>query len=185
MKEFEEWMEGIIHAAVRFDGFMGVNVIRPGPGGADLQYVIIFRFDSRENLDRWECSQERKKWLEKSGPVVEGDARVEVRTGIEFWFTPSAGNNNDSDGAACKSRQEEEEGEEKKALRYKMALVIIPVITALLATLAPLVRQATEGLPEALRMLMGVAITVLLMTYVIMPALVRALSPWLYKKSFL
>lgn len=172
-------MEGIIHAAVKFDGFMGVNVIRPGPDSTELQYVIIFRFDSRENLDRWEGSQERKKWLEKSGPVVEGDAKVEVRTGLEFWFTPSA------DGIRNDGSKSKHDEEKKEAPRYKMALVVIPVITALLATLAPLVRQATEGLPEALGMLVGVVITVLLMTYVIMPALVRVLSPWLYRKSFL
>ena len=29
VKEFEEWLDGIIHEGMKFDGHMGVNVIRP------------------------------------------------------------------------------------------------------------------------------------------------------------
>jgi antibiotic biosynthesis monooxygenase (ABM) superfamily enzyme len=41
-----------------------------------LGYVIIFRFNTCENLQKWERSQERKKWLEKSKDVIEGEPKV-------------------------------------------------------------------------------------------------------------
>lgn len=43
--EFEQWMEGIIHAAMKFQGFAGVNVIRP-QDQARPEYVIILHFDT-------------------------------------------------------------------------------------------------------------------------------------------
>jgi antibiotic biosynthesis monooxygenase (ABM) superfamily enzyme len=67
----------MINEAMRFEGHMGVNVIRP----SDLsnpEYVIIFRFNTCENLQKWERSQERKKWLEKSKDVIEGEPKVEM-----------------------------------------------------------------------------------------------------------
>jgi antibiotic biosynthesis monooxygenase (ABM) superfamily enzyme len=62
IREFEEWMDGIIHEAMRFEGHMGVNVIRP----SDLsnpEYVIIFRFNTFENLARWENSEVSREWI--------------------------------------------------------------------------------------------------------------------------
>jgi antibiotic biosynthesis monooxygenase (ABM) superfamily enzyme len=164
VQEFEEWMQGIIGAAKDFSGFMGADVIRPD--NASLEYVIVFRFDSYARLEKWQRSPERQVWIEKGRVVVEGEPKVEVRTGLEFWFTPA--NNRASAGPAP---------------RYKMALVIIPVISVLLLTLVPSIQQATEGLPVLLRTVAGVVIMVLLMTYVIMPAITRAIAPWLYKKS--
>jgi hypothetical protein len=35
IREFEEWMDGIIHEAMKFEGHMGVNVIRP----SDLKFL--------------------------------------------------------------------------------------------------------------------------------------------------
>lgn len=162
--EFEEWMEGIIHAAMKFPGFMGINVIRP-QNPAKPEYVMVFHFDTYENLAKWENSDERRQWAEKSRPVVEGEPRIERRTGLEFWFTPK------SAGLPAPPR-------------HKMAIVLVAVISALLSTVLPLIQLATEGLHPALRLVIGVAIMVLLMTYVVMPAVTRILRPWLYKKEF-
>src|SRR5215831_18408202 len=52
--EFEQWMDGILHAAMKFEGHMGVNVVRPLPPGRD--YTIIFRFDTYSHLTQWENS---------------------------------------------------------------------------------------------------------------------------------
>lgn len=161
--EFERWMEGIIQAAMKFDGFMGINVIRP-QDPARPEYVIIFRFDTYENLAKWENSQVRMEWVEKSHAVVEGEAKTERKTGLEFWFTPRPG--------------------VQAPPRYKMAIVLVAVISSLLATVLPLIQLATADLHPALRLVIGVAIMVLLMTYVVMPNVTRLLKPWLYKKDF-
>ena len=86
----------IINEAMRFEGHMDVNIIRrqqqtlrPCYG---TSYVIIFRFNTYENLQKWERSQERKKWLEKSKEVIEGEPKVEMQSNLELWFTPHGTN---------------------------------------------------------------------------------------------
>jgi antibiotic biosynthesis monooxygenase (ABM) superfamily enzyme len=68
--------------------------------------------------------------------------------------------------------------------RYRMAIVMTSVIFLLLNILVPVIRQLTIGLPNLLSALIGVAIMVLLMTYVIMPPLTKLLRPWLTEKRF-
>ena len=167
--EFEEWMDGIIHEAMKFEGHMGVNIIRP-PDPSNPEYVVIFRFNTYENLAKWEKSEIRKEWLDKSKEVAEGEAMVEKQTGLEFWFTPRSGINGDKAPATIQPP------------RYKMAIVVTGIIFVLVSILLPPVRQLTIGLPVLLSTLVGVVMMVMLMTYVIMPAATRLLRPWLAKK---
>ncbi|MCI0564989.1 MAG: antibiotic biosynthesis monooxygenase [Nitrososphaera sp.] len=171
--EFEEWMDGIIHEAMKFDGHMGVNVIRPSDTLGNPEYVIIFRFNTYENLRKWENSPIRKEWVDKSKDVTEGEPVVEKQTGLEFWFTPRSGTERtggNTDSAPLTPP------------RYKMAIVITGIIFVLVSALLPQIRQATIGLPVPLSTLVGVVVMVVLMTYVVMPAVTRLLRPWLSKK---
>jgi len=165
INEFEEWMDGIIHEAMKFEGHMGVNIIRP-TDPANPEYVVIFRFKTFENLTKWEKSEVRKKWLDKSNEVAEGEPTVEKLTGLEFWFTPRASGDNAP----------------VVPPRYKMAIVITGIIFVLTSILLPQIRQLTIGLPFLVSNLVGVVLMVLLMTYVIMPSATRLLRPWLAKK---
>ncbi len=167
--EFEEWMDGIIHEAMKFEGHMGVNIIRPSDLSSNPEYVIVFRFNTYENLAKWESSDIRKEWLKKSADVTEGEPKTEIQTGLEFWFTPLARNRNN----------------EQVLLppRYKMAIVTGGVVFVLLSTLLPQIRQLTATLPALISTLVGVAVMVLLMTYVIMPLVTKLLKPWLSKKK--
>ena len=165
IREFEEWMDGITHEALKFEGHMGVNIIRPADR-ADPSYVIVFRFNNFRNLLRWERSDERKTWIEKGEQVTEGEVKVERLSGLEFWFTPIAA------GRVAPPR-------------YKMALVTGAVIFVLLGTLIPQLELITSDFPPLLGILTGVAIMVPLMTYLIMPLITRVLRPWLFKKNFL
>src|SRR5919198_236669 len=157
-------MDGISHEAMKFEGHMGANIIRPHDL-SNPEYVIIIRFNTYENLSRWEKSEVRKEWLKKSRDVTEGEPRTEIQTGLEFWFTPLASN-------------------EQVTLppRYKMAMVTGSIVFVLLSTLIPQIRQLTSTMPFLLSTLIGVVIMVLLMTYVIMPLVTRLLRPWLSKK---
>jgi hypothetical protein len=165
--EFEEWMDGIIHEAMKFEGHMGVNIIRPS-NMSNPEYIIIFRFNTLENLTKWEKSEIRRQWIEKSKDVTEGEPTVEKQSGLEFWFTPNSGN---VSAAAL-----------QQPPRYKMAMIVTGVIFVLVSTLLPQIRNATASLPVLLSTLAGVVIMVLLMTYVIMPSVTRLLRPWLSKK---
>jgi uncharacterized protein len=49
---YEAFLDGISAAARRSSGFLGVEVFRP-PSAAAGDYRIVYRFDSRRNLQRW------------------------------------------------------------------------------------------------------------------------------------
>jgi antibiotic biosynthesis monooxygenase (ABM) superfamily enzyme len=60
--EFEAYITGITQAAMQYRGHMGMNIFRPNkPAGA---YRIVFKFDRRSNLEKWENAEERAQWLE-------------------------------------------------------------------------------------------------------------------------
>jgi antibiotic biosynthesis monooxygenase (ABM) superfamily enzyme len=162
-------------------------VIRP----SDLsnpEYVIIFRFNTFENLAKWENSEARREWLAKSKEVAEGEPVIEKQTGLEIWFTPPrsrSGGGIEGDKAAAApppSRTTTSTTAPIAPPRYKMAIVITAIIFILVSILLPQIRQLTTGLHIHLSTFIGVAIMVLLMTYVIMPFLTRLLGPWLSKK---
>jgi uncharacterized protein len=92
-------------------------------------------------------------------------------TGLEFWFTPYF----------------KDESSPLIPLppppRYKMVIVTIPVISILLLTLVPQINFLTEmlSIPFPVRLVIALTITVLLMSYVIMPLLTKLLKFWLFK----
>jgi antibiotic biosynthesis monooxygenase (ABM) superfamily enzyme len=174
IKEFEEWLSGISKEVSRQEGSMGIDIIKPTPNISNKskpEYVIIFRFNTYENLDKWEKSPIRHEWLQKGRKLVESDYDVQKMTGLEFWFTPYF---NDESSPMIPLQPPP---------RYKMVIVTIPVISILLLTLVPQIHFLTEmlSIPFPIRLVIALTITVLLMTYVIMPLLTKLLKPWLFK----
>src|SRR5215203_1086958 len=129
IKEFEEWLSGISKEVSRQEGSMGIDIIRPNTADnkdkSKLEYVIIFRFNSYENLAKWEKSPIRNEWLQKGRKLVEADPDVQKMTGLEFWFTPYF---KDESSPLIPLQPPP---------RYKMVIVTIPVISILLLTLVP------------------------------------------------
>ena len=174
IKEFEEWLSGISKEVSRQEGSMGIDIIKPTPNISNKskpEYVIIFRFNTYENLDKWEKSPIRHEWLQKGRKLAELDYDVQKMTGLEFWFTPYF---NDESSPMIPLQPPP---------RYKMVIVTIPVISFLLMTLVPQIHFLTEmlSIPFPIRLVIALTITVLLMTYVIMPLLTKLLKPWLFK----
>lgn len=62
-------MDGIIHESMKFEGHMGINIIRPS-NPSSPEYTIIFRFNTNENLTKWEKSEVRREWIEKGRSVT-------------------------------------------------------------------------------------------------------------------
>jgi uncharacterized protein len=170
ISEFEQWMQGFINESLRFEGHLGVNIVRP-TDESKPEYVIIVRFNSLENMLLWENSAERKKWIEKGRDFTEGEGKIEKLTGMEFWFTPYT--NKDTGRRIALTPPP-----------YKMAMVTTAIIFILLTILIPQIHNLNEGIPSLLRTLMETSVIVVLMTYVLMPNVTRVLSPWLSKRTF-
>ncbi|MDX9766542.1 MAG: antibiotic biosynthesis monooxygenase, partial [Ectothiorhodospiraceae bacterium] len=145
---FEDYLAGICQAAQAFPGHLGVNVFRPA--GPKDPYRILFKFDRRSNLDRWENSSEREDWR-AIAEVVSEEPQRQVVTGLEAWFTlPSQPVN-------------------RPPPRHKMMLVTWAVIYVLVSLLSVLLGPLLEPLPLLLRVLILTGIVVLTMTYWLMP----------------
>ena len=156
-KEFEAWRHEIASAAHQFPGHMGVNVILPG--STEREYVVIFRFDTYDHLRAWQDSDIRRELLKKAEPFRETPPSYRLESGLEYWFTPT--------------------GVPTSPPRWKMALVtavgVWPASMLVPWLLTPLMR----GLPSALQALLVAVGIVILLTWVIMPLLVKALKRWL------
>jgi antibiotic biosynthesis monooxygenase (ABM) superfamily enzyme len=161
---YEQFLEGIIAAATRFPGHLGVEVFRPQSVSTG-EYRVVYRFDSGEHLRAWLDSDEHAAWLERAEPHVIGPMRTQFVTGLETWFTLPG----------------------RPGLPppppYKMALLtwitIFPLITLVVIVLDPLL----EGLERVPRLAVTTAVTVPIMTWLAMPRVTRLLRGWLYPRS--
>lgn len=159
--EFEAWRREISAAALRFTGHMGIEVILPGatPG----EYVVVFRFDTYQHLRAWQESDIRRELLKKAEPFRENEPSYRLESGLEYWFAPP-------DIPASPPR-------------WKMAIVTVLGVWPV-SMLAPwLLNPLIGGQPLALRALLIAMGIVTLLTWVVMPVLVRILKPWLGQKS--
>jgi uncharacterized protein len=158
---YEQFLNGIIAAASRFPGHLGVEVFRPERATAG-EYRIVYRFDSAEHLRGWLDSDEHAAWLERAEPHVIGPMHTTFVTGLETWFTVPG-----RPGTAPPPP-------------HKMAVLtwitIFPLITGLVVALEPLVGD----LPLVLRLGITTALAVPLMTWVLMPRVTWLLRGWLY-----
>jgi uncharacterized protein len=158
---YEQFLEGIIAAASQFPGHLGAEVFRPENAAAG-EYRIVYRFDTAEHLRVWLDSDEHAAWLERAEPHVIGPVHTQFLTGLETWFTiPGRPGSHPPPP-------------------YKMALVtwltIFPLITLVVVVLAPLL----DGLPLVARLAITTAVTVPIMTWLVMPRVTRLLRGWLY-----
>ncbi|MEL0584981.1 MAG: antibiotic biosynthesis monooxygenase [Candidatus Thiodiazotropha sp. (ex. Lucinoma kazani)] len=156
---FEDYLVGITNAAMQHPGHMGTNIFRPSRPGGD--YRIIFKFDHRSNLEQWERSPERADWRAIAEQVSE-PRQVETITGLEAWFTlPTCAVN-------------------IHPPKYKMALVVWLGVFSLVTGLSSLLGPLMSDWPKIVQTLTLTAMVVILLTYAVMPLLIRLFSRWLY-----
>jgi uncharacterized protein len=161
---YEQFLEGIIAAATRFPGHLGVEVFRPA-SASEGEYRIVYRFDTGGHLRAWLDSGEHAAWLERAEPHVIGPMRTQFLTGLESWFTLPG-----RPGSPPPPP-------------YKMALLtwvtIFPLITLVVLALDPLLVR----LDLVPRLAVTTAVTVPIMTWLVMPRVTRLLRGWLYPQG--
>ena len=161
--DYEAWLAGMnAETRAKAPGFLGVEVVRPAPGGN--VYLSIFRFTSVADLGAWEASDLRKVWVGKiPAHAVEGEVEIRRHEGVEAWFTGG-------------------EAQAKTAVKWKMALVLATVVYLFILILGPIVTFVLgEDTPIQLRLAVSVSIEVSLMTWFVMPRVTKALGDWLYR----
>lgn len=156
---YEAWLKEILPIAQTYPGHRGVNVIRPHGGGVD--YTIVLHFDTEANLTNWLSSEVRNNLIDKVRPLLDRDEKIEVRTGLEFWFTPTAG--------------------AVHAPPYKQFIITLSAIYPLTLLVPALTHELVAAWPHLLKVLFNDSIVVASMAFIIMPRYVRLISGWLYR----
>ena len=119
---------------------------------------------------RWSISRHgwssdtRAELVARVRPLLASAERIEIQTGLEFWFTPPVG--------------------QAHAKRYKQFLVtlsaIFPLTVAVPWALQPLFELWPALQQPGPRQFIIAAVVVSLMSYVIMPRYTRLIAGWLY-----
>src|SRR5690348_4836238 len=86
IQDYEVWTKGINQAAQQFDGFLGVDIIRPRDH-AYPEYVVIVKFDSYVHSRTWLTSSVYHTWMEKSRDLVSRRSLQQLPSGLELWFS--------------------------------------------------------------------------------------------------
>lgn len=163
IEAYENWVKGINQAVKEFTGFLGVDVIRPRDP-ANLEYVVIVRFDTCANLKSWKSSATCRQWMEKSQGMQSRGTHLQEANGLELWFT-----------LPTKAQQ-------SSPAYYKLVVVGILAVYPLVILSNLLIGPLVSELPYLVAVFISVVAISMLITYPVMPWLTRLLSFWLYPK---
>ena len=161
---YEDWLNEIGPLCRRSLGHLDWQIVRPIVGLTGT-YTVIIRFDTREHLEKWMMSGERKQLIERARPLLARDDDFFVRSGLDFWFTP-------------------ESAKARIPVRWKQFLVtwsaIYPLV--LVVPLAVLPTAQLLGVPSSrsLETLFVTGTVVFLMVYVVMPRYTKLVQRWLF-----
>ncbi|MFC5598567.1 antibiotic biosynthesis monooxygenase [Deinococcus cellulosilyticus] len=160
--EFEAWVKGFGEIAQKYPGHLGVGVIRPVDGAAP-EYTMIIRFDSYDNFKNWQESPERQEWLDRSEPMIQGEPRMNIIPGLEYWFTPPT-------APVLKTPPQ-----------HKQVVAVMLGLFPLSLVMAWVGPHWFSGMPFVVRQFFSSVIVVVLMTYLVMPNINKWLRVWLTK----
>ena len=149
----------VLAELAKFPGFLRSELFPPVDGVTD-EHTIVFAFDSREHLDAWLESEERRAWLAHVAPLITGDRRMNVIGGFAGWF-PATGS--------------------PQPPKWKQALAVLLALFPVALALTALRQVLLPDLPLVPSVLLSNALGVAALTWVLMPAVTRLLGPWLQR----
>lgn len=163
-KRYEVWLTDILGAVSNSPGYLGREIFRPAHGMRT--YTSILRFDCSDNLNAWVESGVRSAYVKQVTDLLEKGDRHEIRTGIDFWFTPEG----------LRPPKPWKQFVLTLSAVYPLSLVLSRLIRALFPLAPALANPLISGL------LVAASLTALL-TFVIMPRYTRLMKWWLYDET--
>ena len=165
IQEYESWVKDFLKVVEQYDGFVGVDVLRPGDH-THPEYVIIVIFKGFGNLKNFQESASFDEWLSKAQEFIVGEAHIQKAAGYELWFTLP-----------------DESRFMPKPAYYKMVIVSTIAVFSLVLIVGAVLGPLIEGLPFLLSLLISITAVSALMTYPVLPFLTHWLNFWLYPTS--
>jgi len=161
-EKFEAELHDFIAASFETEGQLGVHVIRPAPKSRSREYGIVRRFSNAEACDRFYQSPLFKEWEQKVARLTEGGPVRQELTGLEAWFTLP--------GRAGVPQPP----------RWKMAVITVLGVWPVSIFVAWLLNPLIANLHPWLRAFCIAVGIVIVLTWAVMPALVKILRSWLH-----
>jgi antibiotic biosynthesis monooxygenase (ABM) superfamily enzyme len=158
---FERWAAHALALASSFPGNLGATLLHPG--AASSEYHLVYRFADDESLAGWERSPQRAALLAELAEMVDEEryARVE---GLDSFFTrPSP--------PATRPAA--------PGPRWRSTLLTIAAVFAITSLLQQFVFPHLASWPLEARLGLSAVVVVVLLGYVVMPALTRLFAGWL------
>ncbi len=157
-KEFEQWHARVKERQSKYPGFLGCEV-QPPTGMFQQEWVTLLRFDSKEHLDNWLESAERRQLLREADEIIDRSTERRVRTSFEGWFKFGA--------------------DHRPPPSWKQSaivlLVLFPVVVLEITFLDPILRWMNVAPATFIANLISVA----LLAWPLMPLAIRAMQWWL------
>ncbi|MFB9247865.1 antibiotic biosynthesis monooxygenase [Sphaerisporangium melleum] len=160
---FVRWQQKVRKVQERYPGFLGFELFRPVPGVQE-DWVSVFRFDTREHLDTWLTSEARKKLLDEGRAAFASYDVRQVGSAFGGWFRLGG----DAAGHALPPNW-------KQAMAVLLGLYPIMMVLSLTTDRA----LGAAGVPGYLHLFIGGALSVCVLTWLVMPLVNRALRRWL------
>ncbi|MER5890067.1 antibiotic biosynthesis monooxygenase [Streptomyces sp. NPDC001941] len=155
---FQEWARGVLAAASTLPGHLGGGLFQPS--GAGAPWIVVHRFRDREAMRAWTESPQRAAFFDDPRGHRHHEVALRELAGLEAWFS--------APGAPAAPPP-----------RWKMAassaVGIFPVSLLGSVFLTP----HLTALPQVARTAVFAVLFSVLMTYVSMPLVTRALRRWL------
>lgn len=161
LDDYETWIRGINSEVIKFDGFLGVDVIRPRTPKY-LEFIIIMKFSTHKQLMMWQQSDVRHAWLDKSNKYILKKAEMEKLSGLELYF--SFPNSN----------------QHKSPAYYKLVIMGLITVFPLILIFDLIFGKLVDPLYDDLEIFISVIFVSLLLTNPLMPWLTNLLDFWLY-----
>ncbi|WOD41428.1 antibiotic biosynthesis monooxygenase [Nodosilinea sp. E11] len=166
---YEAWTKGINREARQFDGFLGVDIIRPRDHDYP-EYVVIVKFDTYEHLRRWIRSPTYRAWMAQSHGLIAARSQQHLPSGLEIWFTLP---NSHTDLRSPLSSPP----------YYKQVILGVLAVYPLILLANGLLGSLLGGLHPLVSLFISVIFVSALLTYPVMPWLSKGLEFWLYPKA--
>lgn len=166
IEEYETWTKGINQSAQQFEGFMGVEIIRPRDHQYP-EYVVIVKFDNYAHCKNWLTSTIYQQWMKRSQEFISKRSQQHQQNGLELWFT------------LPKSKS----GNPIEPPYYKQVIIGVITVYPLILLANLLLTPFLQGLPPLLSLLISVVFISALLSYPVMPYTTKILAFWLYPSS--
>lgn len=162
---FMEWQRGVSGAAQSFSGYRGTDVFPPNDTQHD-EWVVVIHFDDEDTLKGWLDSSIRHQWVERLKAHVGNFELKALPGGFSAWFS---------------SLEQDTQAFAPPAWKMALAVLLGLYPTVMVLTLFP--GPYTQPLGLAVAMLIGNALSVSILQWVVMPFLNKVLAPWLTANS--